>query len=141
METKNTHFRDHILSYVLIPIIILIGVFSYYRFMVEHDYIVGYQGTCDPATGKCFMSCNDDACTQPSYYSEMQKYEPDLYKECGQDITNCDAADACLPTDRNCSIIYCDDRTSDNDNTCQTPLDTQSNTQTNPINNPSNTNI
>jgi len=107
-------------------------VFSYYRFMVKYDYVVGYQGSCDPATGKCFMSCDDDACTKPDYYSEMRKYEPDLYKECGQDITNCDAANVCLPGDRKCSITYCNDKTSDDDNPCQTPIvPQQSDTQDN----------
>ena len=146
MENKYTHFRDHFFSYILVLFIIIVFFLSFYRFMIKHDYIVGYQGSCDPATGKCFMSCDDDTCTKPDYYSEIQKYEPDLYKECGKDITNCDAASVCLPTDRKCSITYCNKSTSDNDNTCQTPLDTtQSNTQNNPINNPinnsSNTNI
>jgi len=107
METKHTHFHDHILSYVLIFLIVTVGVFSYYRFMVKHDYVVGYQGVCDPATGKCFMSCEDDACTKIDYYSNMLKYEPDLHKECGNDISNCDAASVCLPGDRKCSISYC----------------------------------
>ena len=141
MEIKRTHFRDHILTYTLMPLVIWVVVFSYYRFIIKHDYVVGYQGTCDLATGKCFMSCNDDACTQPNYYSEMRKYEPDLYKECGQDITNCDVASVCLPSDRKCSITYCNKSTSDKDNPCQKPIDTQINTQTNPISNSSNTNI
>ena len=141
METKNTHFHDHILSYILIPIIILVALFSYYRFMVKYDYVVGYQGSCDPTTGKCFKSCDDNACKNPSYYTEMQKYEPDLYKECGKDITNCDAANVCLPTDHKCSIIYCDKNTSDHDNVCQDPVRAQSDTQNNSIDNTSNTNL
>jgi hypothetical protein len=113
--------------------------------MVKHDYVVGYQGSCDPATGKCFKSCDDDACTKPNYYAEMQKYEPDLYKECGKDITDCAVASMCLPSDHRCSITYCDKNTSDNDNVCQTPImeqpKTQNSNQINSINNTSNTNI
>jgi len=91
------HFRKYFFPYILIIAILANVGFSYYRFIIKHDYIVGYHGVCDPSIGKCFMSCDDDACTQPDYYSEMRKYEPDLYKECGLDITNCDTANVCLP--------------------------------------------
>lgn len=145
MKVKNIHFREHAMFFVLVPLIVFVGILSFYRFMVKHDYVVGYQGACDPATGKCFMSCNDDSCTTESYYSEMQKYEPDLFKECGKDITNCEAASVCFSSDRKCSKTYCDKETSDNNNVCQTPFGEQSNiqdsNQTNSINNTSNTNI
>ena len=111
------YFRDHFFFLILILGVFFVVVFSYHRFMVKHDYIVGYHGSCDPATGKCFMSCDDDACTKPDYYSKMQKYEPDLYKECGIDITDCATSNICLPTDRKCSITYCNKVTSNNDNT------------------------
>jgi hypothetical protein len=101
------NFRNHILSYVLVPLVIIVGIFSYFRFIVNNDYVVGYQGACDPATGKCFVSCEDDACTKQSYYAEIQKYAPDLYRECGKDITDCEAASKCLPEDRKCSVTYC----------------------------------
>ena len=137
----KVYFRNHFFSFILILGIVFVVVFSYYRFIIKHDYVVGYQGSCSPSTGKCFKSCDDDACVNPSYYSEMRKYEPDLYKECGENIANCDAANACLPSDRKCSITYCNKSTSDKDNPCQTPKDTQINTPTNPISNSNNTNI
>lgn len=108
MKSRRIYFRDHILSIILVPLIIIISVFSYYRFMIKHDYVVGYQGVCDPTTGKCFMNCEDDACTKVDYYDNILKYEPDLYKECGADITDCDDANICLPTDHRCSVSYCD---------------------------------
>jgi hypothetical protein len=141
MKISNIHFRDNILPYILVPLIIIINIVSYYRFMVKHDYVVGYQGSCDPVTGKCFKSCDDDACIKVDYYSEMQKYEPDLYRECGKDITDCEAANTCLPGDHKCSITYCNKETSDHDNACQDPLGSQSDTQINSINNTSNQNI
>lgn len=147
MKNKNIHFfRDHSFSCILVLLIIVAGFFSYHRFITTSDYIVGYQGVCDPARGKCFKSCEDDACTKADYYSEMQKYAPDLYKECGKDITDCATASVCLPSDRKCSITYCNNRTSDDDNVCQEPLETpssgtQSNNQIDPINNTNDTNI
>ncbi|MFZ3011634.1 MAG: hypothetical protein WA060_01390 [Minisyncoccia bacterium] len=102
------HFRNNFLFYILSISVIVIGVITYYRFMVNHDYIVGYEGECDPATAQCFMGCEDDACTEEYYYSLMQKYAVDLRKECGNDITDCETANICLPEDRFCSITYCD---------------------------------
>ena len=115
------YLSKNIFSYIIIPMIFVVIIFSYYRFMVSHNYIVGYHGRCDSSTGKCFMSCEDDACDKVDYYSEMQKNEPDLYRECGEDITNCELANECLPSDHNCSITYCDDKTSNKDNPCQVP--------------------
>ncbi len=99
---------DHVLSFVIIPLVIIVCFISYYRFMVRNDYVVGYEGKCNPAIEKCFVGCEDDACTKNNYYSKVQKYAPDLYKECGKDITDCENASKCLPGDRNCSIIHCD---------------------------------
>jgi len=87
--------------------VVVTSVVSYYRFMIKHDYVVGYEGVCDPTVEQCFIGCDDDACTEEYYYSKMQKYTPDLYAECGKDITDCEAASVCLPEDRDCSITFC----------------------------------
>ncbi len=123
------YFRKHFFYLTILLVIVFVGTVSFYRFIIKHDYVVGYQGSCDPVSGKCFKSCEDDACTKIDYYSEMQKYEPDLFRECGKDITNCAAANTCLSGDRNCSVTYCDKNTSDNDNVCQEPIVKQPNVQ------------
>ena len=107
METKH-HFRDHILSYILIPLIIVVSVLSYYRFIINQDYVIQYEGICDPAMESCFLGCADDECTEEYGYSIVQKYAADLYAQCGSDITDCEAANMCLPDDRECSITYND---------------------------------
>lgn len=100
------NIRDH-LFFVLIPIIIIVGYFSFNRFLVKHDYIVSYEGNCNPTIEQCFIGCENDECTQEYFYSKIQKYAPDLYNECGKDITDCKQANICLPNDRDCSITYC----------------------------------
>ena len=119
MENKHLKLSNHFFSFILVVLIIVVGTISYYRFMVKHDYLVSYNGACDPSTEKCFMNCEDDACTKIDYYSKVQKYEPDLYSECGSDITDCKDASLCLSDDLNCSITYCD-RNVVGDN-CSTP--------------------
>lgn len=120
---------DHILSCVLVLLLVFLVCASYYRFMVVHDYLVSYQGTCDPALNSCFVQCNDDACTDKEYYDNVQKYEPDIYAECGKDITDCAAARQCLPQDgQKCSITYCDPAVGGN--TCAAHDDTSASSTT-----------
>lgn len=126
-------FQKHVFLYLLIPLVLISAGYSYYRFMVAHDYVVGYQGTCDPATRKCFVGCNNDnqdisSCTDTYYYAKMQKYAVDLYAECGPDITDCADASTCLAQDRKCSVTYCDPANADD--TCSTKG--SSGTDTNP---------
>ena len=107
MENKKINFRDHPISFILFPLIIGVSVISYYRFFVNNDYLVGYNGVCDPSINRCFIECEDDTCGKDVYYSHVIKYAPDLYSECGKDITNCENANMCLSTDRHCSVTYC----------------------------------
>jgi len=104
----NINLRQYFFYYLLLVIVIIVGAFSYFRFIVHHDYIVYYEGECDPNIESCFVGCEDDECTEEYYYTEVQKYAPDLLKVCGNYVTDCDEANICLPTDQNCSIIYCD---------------------------------
>lgn len=102
------HFRNHLLLYTLIPVIIIIGITSYYRYVVSHNYTVAYEGKCDPSTENCFLGCKDDECTEEYYYTLVEKYAADLYEQCGPNITDCDAASICLPGEQACSVTYCD---------------------------------
>ena len=105
----KSYFRDNFLFFILTTLLIIISVVSFYRFMIKHDYMVSYEGTCNPVNNeKCFVGCEDDACTIEYYYTKMLKYEPDLLAECGKDITDCETANICLPNDSNCSVTYCD---------------------------------
>jgi len=128
MDTKtNINATNRVFSYTLVIFIVVAGVFSYYRFMIKQDYMVAYEGACDPAIETCFIGCEDDECATEYYYSSVVKYVPDLYKECGEDITDCDAANVCLPEDRDCSVTYCDPAV-DGDDACATRISDQNST-------------
>lgn len=101
------NFRSHFLSYVLLPFVIFFIGASYVRFFVIQDYLVSYEGTCDPAVHDCFVGCEDEECTSEYYYSVVEKYAPNLYEQCGADITDCEAASECTPGEEQCSITYC----------------------------------
>ena len=124
------NFRNHFFFPIITTCILLVGVFSYHRFIINQDYMVGYEGVCDPVvnTSKCFEGCSDDACTEKYYYLKMVKYAPDLYKECGEDITDCESANSCLPSDRECSATYCNAEVEGD--TCAAEINTQNNKDT-----------
>lgn len=102
-------FRQHFFSFTIVILLLLTAGVSYVRFMMLHDYVVAYEGDCDPYTQSCFIGCEDDECTEEYYYSAVQKYAPNVEAQCGPDITDCDAAYECLPEDGDqCEIVYCD---------------------------------
>lgn len=112
--------RGNLIFYTLFLLVTLLGVgASYYRFMVIHDYMVSYEGDCDPYTQNCFVGCEDDECLEEYYYSQVQKSASDVYRQCGEDITDCDEAYICLVDDNEkCSVTFCDVET-EGDN-CET---------------------
>ena len=81
---------------------------SYYRFMVIKDYMVRYEGPCDQYTESCYIGCEDDECSEQYFYTEITRHANDIYSLCGEDITDCEAANTCSPIDRECSVAYCD---------------------------------
>jgi len=84
---------------------------SFYRFMVVGNYIVEYEGSCDPATESCYIACADDDCIDVYYHTWVQKRNADVYAQCGEDVTDCEAASICIPSDQDCAIEYCDSET------------------------------
>ena len=113
-------FSDNILLYTLTPLLILLTGAAYVRFMVLHDYIVTYEGQCDPQTESCFIGCEDEECKQTFYFTIVEKYAANLYEQCGNDISDCELANVCLPgEEESCSITYC----TPSEETCSTKND------------------
>jgi hypothetical protein len=105
------HFKKYLLVYIFLPLIMLMVATSYYRFMVTQDYTVGYEGICDPYTESCYVFCEDDACADPIYYSWIERNAGELYAECGDLVTECDAAYTCPAALTSCTITFCDPAT------------------------------
>jgi len=103
------NFSNNYLLYALTLLFIFFVGASYVRFIMLQDYLVAYEGACDPALNSCFIGCSDDTCSEEYYYSEVQKYAPRIFEQCGADITDCNEANICLSqNDENCSVTYCD---------------------------------
>lgn len=105
--------QKHPLALALIPLLLISLFLSYNRFVVENDYVVAYEGDCDPATESCFVGCEDDACAEQYYYTTIEKHAAELREVCGTDITDCEEAYSCQETDAYCEVTYCDASTDD----------------------------
>lgn len=107
MHNKKISLRENPISFILFPLLVGVGIVSYYRFFVYKDYMVSYNTDCDPAKNVCFIECEDLDCNEHIYYYHINKYAPDVYKQCGNNIKDCSEAKICLATDLNCSVEYC----------------------------------
>lgn len=106
------HFKKHVLSYTIWPLLILLVGSSYFKFIILQDFTVSYEGFCDPLVNSCFIECEEfdenDKCLSEYFYTYVEREASDLNALCGKDITDCPAADTCTVTETKCSITYCD---------------------------------
>jgi hypothetical protein len=100
------HIQSKFLFYLLTLLCIAAVAASFYRFVVRNDYVVEYEGDCDPSENACFIG-TDEETGEAYYYVKVQKYAPELYAECGPDVVGCESASVCLPTDTRCSVTFC----------------------------------
>lgn len=114
-----TGFKKHPMLYVLVPLCLLAAAVSFYRFIVVGNYIVEYEGECDPATESCFVGCADEECSEVYYYTWVHKYAAEVREQCGLDVTECEAALTCQSTDQSCTVTYCSSETLLGDETCE----------------------
>ncbi len=120
MENGRVKSDNHFFLYILLLSFIVVTALTYYRFIIKRDYIVGYNIPCDSSLEKCFVDFEGEMGSEFSFYSKMEKYAPDLFKECGSNITECNEANVCLQSDRGCKKKYCDINNNDGD-TCVGP--------------------
>ena len=101
--------KRHFFSITIIILFALMAATSFFRFVVNTDYYVSYEGDCDPAFESCYIGCEDDECTEEYYYSYMERHAAELSTICGNDISECDEAYYC-PEDESvyCEITFCE---------------------------------
>lgn len=98
---------------------------SYFRFVVQNDYVISFEGWCDPERESCFVnSYEDEECTDPDPKNCLVEYtykiveKPvkdyrDQISECDSenpylDPMECEFAENCSDDEEECSIKYCD---------------------------------
>lgn len=97
------------MSAVLVPLLLISGFYSYYRFVYLHDYLVSYHATCSPEQEDCFKECLNEDCTDVDYFVTVQRKADVLMRQCGPDIANCEYAQRCHASESaSCKVTYCD---------------------------------
>lgn len=104
MSTKVLNLL-YLLVFLLL-FILLVGS-SFYRFVILKDYTVFYETDCDVTIESCFASCTKDQCSDGYNFKKISRNASTLFKLCGSNIKNCDAAKTCAQNDSTCSIVYC----------------------------------
>ena len=110
-------FKAHFFSVIIVLLLLLLASSSYVRFIVQNDYLVSFEGECDPYSESCYEGCEDEECTEVYYYSIIERHASELSNLCGSDISDCDDAFVCQPAVENCSVTYCDE-TIDGEDVC-----------------------
>jgi hypothetical protein len=116
------HFKKFLLTYTLIPLLVLSAGAGYYKFQVLGDYMITYEGWCDELNEECYVGCEDETCTEEYYFTYVSRHVRDIESLCGPDITDCDEADYCQEDEITCEVEYCDNT----DDECESfsPADT-----------------
>lgn len=100
--------KNKVLAVFLVLLLVLTALSSYYKFGVQMDYIVSYEGPCEPETEICFAECDDDECTEEYYFTLIERKAYEIYDLCGSDVSECEEAFECQPDVEYCTISYCD---------------------------------
>ncbi|NCQ06370.1 MAG: hypothetical protein GW815_02300 [Candidatus Moranbacteria bacterium] len=124
MDKKSKIF--FIVFFLLITSSVLV---TYYRFMVQHDYIIQAEADCDPYTESCFVyvcdpeageECTGDPVEDTSYYKLIDRN--------AKNIPSCDPADetctalVCPEGEADCSYTLCDPATANDGEVCNDPV-------------------
>lgn len=129
------HFSKFFFVYTILPLLLLSVGASYFRFIIQHDYLVVFEGSCEPESESCFvgtytyedcLSTVEEDCEVTYFYKMVEKpvvtYNYQI-EQCGTDPfldpLECEPVSTCHKSEQNCSIVYC----SDIDNTCTTGLE------------------
>lgn len=108
--------REHFFSVIIITLLVLLATASFYRFVVINDYLVSFEGECDPYSESCYEACENDKCEKMYYYSIIERNAAETRQLCGTtNVLECDAAYECQPDVEICSITYCDPEIEGND--------------------------
>lgn len=115
--------------------ILLIGsiVFTYIRIVVQKDYIIVAETSCDPATEQCFVwecdieidgECSDDPEENIWIYKIVSKKAATIAAcEASEEKLGCDEELSCTEGEEDCLYQYCDEESTSDGIRCSTDSD------------------
>lgn len=102
---------------------------TYYRYIVERDYIIQAEADCDPYTEACFVyvcdpeageECTGDPAEDTSYYKLIERNAKNI-PLCDPNDETCDVL-TCPEGEEDCAITLCDPVTAEEGMECSDPL-------------------
>lgn len=114
----RTFISNHFFFIMLLVLLLAAVSASYARFLMSYEYLVRYEGPCDPYAQSCFRYCEDEACSEPFYYSTIERSAAVVRQLCGETVLGCTDAETCLAGEDECRVIYCEQAT--NGDACET---------------------
>ena len=133
METIDTKTRvRNRIFYTILTLLIIgsVGV-TFYKIVIQKNYQITAETSCDPQAEKCFIrTCdpaNDDTCPtnkeeQTTYYKLVSKRASNV-AVCGATVekTGCDTELSCTQGELNCSYTFCTESNVPDGETCSSP--------------------
>jgi len=95
--------------YTILALLIIgsIGA-TFYKIVVQKNYQIVAETSCDSETEKCF-SYTDEESPEVSYYKLISKNAASIYTcEQTEEKLGCDEELTCLENEQNCDYTYCD---------------------------------
>ncbi|NQV88000.1 MAG: hypothetical protein HQ402_00400 [Parcubacteria group bacterium] len=95
-----------LLAVILLVALVAIG-YTFYRYVIEEDYLITADASCDPETESCFyIPCEDSDCsTNIDYYKVVTKKAFNV-SLCDPADSSCDAL-VCKSGEIDCTVTYC----------------------------------
>ncbi|MFZ2187898.1 MAG: hypothetical protein WAV46_04735 [Candidatus Moraniibacteriota bacterium] len=101
---------------------------TYYKIMIQRDYIIQAEVDCDPYTETCFVyvcnpeageECTGDPAEDTSYYKLIQRNAKNI-PSCDPSAEGCDAL-ICPLGEAECALTLCDATTAKDGEVCNDP--------------------
>lgn len=121
--------KSLVLVIFFFTVILLVIIFSFRRYVVEHDYLVEMRVGCDPMTDHCFIGvcdpemgerCSDDPDLTSEYYYAVIRRNAKHLPACGLNAEGCPTT-ACQVGEEECEIRYCTDEDTETGAECSDP--------------------
>ena len=111
------------LNYLIVAIIFIIvfvGGYRYYQYMIERNFTIEVNMICDSQTKNCFTSSNDLGYGQDPYekVTLTARYAPQCLEEHTCDSFSCPSI---LEKSSICEVTYCSNDTKDDGEECMGP--------------------
>lgn len=118
--TSDKNKKANLIFFIIFGLLILGSVaFTYYRIMIERDYLISAETDCDPTSEKCFIYICDpktEGCTgdpeEDTWYYKIIKRKASNIPLCDPNDENCEAL-TCLKGENDCSFEFCQEGNAD----------------------------